>query len=107
MSISRKLQLPVFQQRGSVHEAAATSGAGRHLPAQGGALNEALAAKDGEEVCEAIRALIEAIALVSVGGKLAIEVRGDLAGILALASQGRSCCCPRKIGQVRLSGLPG
>ena len=33
---------------------------------------------------EAIRALVEAIVLVPEDGKLAIEVRGDLAAILAL-----------------------
>ena len=48
------------------------------------ALHEALAAEDGHEVREAIRALVEAIVLVPEDGKLAIEVRGDLAAILAL-----------------------
>ena len=47
-------------------------------------LQEALAAEDGQEVREAIRALVEAIVLVPEDGKLAIEVRGDLAAILAL-----------------------
>ena len=36
------------------------------------------------EVREAIRALVEAIVLVPEEGRLAIEVRGDLAAILAL-----------------------
>ena len=48
------------------------------------ALHEALAAEDGHEVREAIRALVEAIVLVPEDGRLAIEVRGDLAAILAL-----------------------
>ena len=48
------------------------------------ALQEALAAEGGHEVQEAIRALVEAIVQVPDGGKLAIEVRGDLAAILAL-----------------------
>ena len=48
------------------------------------ALHEALAAEDGDEVREAIRALVEAIVLVPEDGRLAIEVRGDLAAILAL-----------------------
>ena len=48
------------------------------------ALHEALAAEDGAEVREAIRALVEAIVLVPEDGRLAIEVRGDLAAILAL-----------------------
>ena len=47
-------------------------------------LQEALAAKDGHEVRGAIRALVEAIVLVPEDRKLAIEVRGDLAAILAL-----------------------
>ena len=41
-------------------------------------LHEALAANDGHEVREAIRALVEAIVLVPQDGKLVIEVRGDL-----------------------------
>ncbi|HMU01628.1 MAG TPA: hypothetical protein PKA33_20050, partial [Amaricoccus sp.] len=53
-------------------------------------LNEALLASNGEEVHETIRALIEAIVLVPAGGKLGIEVRGDLAGILALGGQSKS-----------------
>ena len=50
------------------------------------ALQEALAAEGGHEVREALRALIEAIVLVPDHGTLAVEVRGDLAGILALAT---------------------
>ena len=45
-----------------------------------------MAAEDGHEVREAIRALVEAIVLVPEDGRLAIEVRGDLAAILALGS---------------------
>ncbi len=41
-------------------------------------------AEDGLEVREAIRVLVEAIVLVPEEGKLAIEVSGDLAAILAL-----------------------
>src|SRR4051812_42645487 len=48
------------------------------------ALHEALAAEDGHEVREAIRALVEAVVLVPEDGRLAIEVKGDLAAILAL-----------------------
>ena len=51
------------------------------------ALHEASAAEDGHEVREAIRALVEAIVLVPEDGKLAIEVRGDLAAILALGPE--------------------
>ena len=36
---------------------------------------------------EAIRALVEAIVLVPEDGRLAIEVRGDLAAILALGAE--------------------
>ena len=50
-------------------------------------LHEALAAEDGHEVREAIRALVEAIVLVPEEGRLAIEVRGDLAAILALGPE--------------------
>ena len=53
------------------------------------ALHEALAAEDGHEVREAIRALVEAIVLVPEDGRLAIEVRGDLAAILAWAKRKR------------------
>src|SRR4029453_11636170 len=49
------------------------------------ALHEALAAENGgHEVREALRALVEAVVLVPDDGRLAIEVRGDLAAILAL-----------------------
>ena len=47
-------------------------------------LHEALAAEDGGETREALRALVEAIVLVPEDGALRIEVRGDLAAILAL-----------------------
>jgi hypothetical protein len=48
------------------------------------ALHEALAAEGGLEVQEAIRALVDAIVLVPENGNLAVEVKGDLAAILAL-----------------------
>ena len=44
-------------------------------------MHDALAAADGIEVREAIRAMVEAIVLVPEQGRLAIEVRGDLAAI--------------------------
>ena len=47
-------------------------------------LQDALAGEGGLEVQEAIRALVEAIVLVPEEGKLAVEVRGELAAILAL-----------------------
>ena len=53
-------------------------------------LHEALAADDGLEVREAIRALVEAIVLVPEEGTLRIEVRGDLAAILALGQNART-----------------
>ncbi len=53
------------------------------------ALHEALAAEDGgHEVREALRALVEAVLLVPEDGRLAIQVRGDLAAILALGAHG-------------------
>jgi site-specific DNA recombinase len=48
------------------------------------ALQESLGAENGHEAREAIQALVEAIVLVPEDGKLAIEVQGDLAAILAL-----------------------
>ena len=47
-------------------------------------LQAALATGGGLDVQEALRALVEAIVLVPEDGKLAVEVRGDLAAILAL-----------------------
>ena len=50
-------------------------------------MREALAAEDGgHEVREALRALVEAVVLVPDDGRLAIEVKGDLAAILALGA---------------------
>ena len=53
-------------------------------------LQDALAAEDGHEAREAIRVLVEAIVLVPEAGKLAIEVGGDLAAILALGAKNAS-----------------
>ncbi|MFO1039758.1 MAG: recombinase family protein, partial [Geminicoccaceae bacterium] len=53
-------------------------------------LQEALAAEDGAEVREALRDLVEAIVLVPEGDHLAVEVRGDLAGILALGTNAKT-----------------
>jgi site-specific DNA recombinase len=53
-------------------------------------LQEPLAAEDGLEMREAIRALVEAIVLVPEDGRLAIEVRADLAAMLALGSGSRA-----------------
>ena len=52
--------------------------------------------RDGHEVREAIRALVEAIVLVPDDGRLAIEVKGDLAAILALGANAST----RREGQV-------
>jgi hypothetical protein len=49
-------------------------------------LQEALAAEDGAETREALRALVEAVVLVPDDGRLAIELRGDLAAILTLGA---------------------
>ena len=59
-------------------------------------LHEALAAEDGAETREAIRALVEAIVLVPEDGRLRIEVRGDLAAILALGQNANT----RPVGRV-------
>ena len=50
------------------------------------ALHDALAEEGGLEVQEAIRSLVEAVVLIPDGERLAIEVRGDLAAILALGA---------------------
>ena len=64
------------------------------------ALHEALAAEDGgHEVREAMRALVEAVVLVPDDGRLAIEVRGDLAAILAL---GQNASTRRRAGSLRI-----
>lgn len=71
------------------------------------ALHEALAADDGIDVREALRALVEAIVLVPDHGTLAVEVRGDLAAILALGQtpatrrDGRLLLCSSKLSWLR------
>ena len=71
------------------------------------ALHEALAADDGIEVREALRALVEAIVLVPDHGTLAVEVRGDLSEILALGQtpatgrDGRLLLCSSKVRWLR------
>jgi site-specific DNA recombinase len=44
----------------------------------------------GREASELIRGLIDAIILTPVGGKLEIELRGDLAGIIAISEAGKA-----------------
>ena len=53
------------------------------------ALTEVLAKDDAAEVRELIRGLVEAIVLVPENGKLRVEIRGELASILALAEGAR------------------
>ena len=53
------------------------------------ALTEVLAKDDAAEVRELIRGLVEAILLVPEDGKLRVEIRGELASILALAEGAR------------------
>ena len=48
-----------------------------------------LAKDDAAEVRELIRGLVEAIVLVPEDGKLRVEIRGELASILALAEGAR------------------
>jgi hypothetical protein len=52
--------------------------------------SEALSADDGAEARKLLRSLVDAIRLVPEGGKLRIEVRGDLGAILRLAEEARS-----------------
>ena len=53
-------------------------------------LSEALMAEDGAEAREQLRSLIDHILVVPEAGVLRVEIRGELASILALASAGRS-----------------
>ena len=48
-----------------------------------------LAKDDAAEVRELIRGLVEAIVLVPEDGRLRVEIRGELASILALAEGAR------------------
>ena len=48
-------------------------------------LTAVLAAKDAADAREQVRALVEEVRLVPEGGKLRIEVRGELGAILRLA----------------------
>ena len=52
-------------------------------------LTEVLAKDDAAEARELIRGLVEAIVLVPEDGKLRVEIRGELASILALAEGAR------------------
>ena len=54
------------------------------------ALTEVLAAEDAAEVRELLRSLVEAVTLVLDGGRLRIEVRGELAAILRLVEGARN-----------------
>ena len=54
-----------------------------------------------DEAFEIIRSLIEKITLVPVDGALRVEIRGELAGILALTAQAES----RKPGSISADGL--
>ncbi len=53
-------------------------------------LTDLLAQNDGADARELVRSLIEAIVLVPEDGRLRVELRGQLAGILALAEAGQS-----------------
>jgi len=53
-------------------------------------LTEVLAKDDAAEMRELIRGLVEAVALVPEDGKLRVEIRGELASILALAEGARN-----------------
>lgn len=48
-------------------------------------LSEVLMADDGAEAREVVRGLVEAIRLIPEAGRLRIEVRGELGGILRFA----------------------
>ena len=51
----------------------------------------------GREAFELFRGLIDAIVLTPVDGKLEIELRGDLAGILAMSEAGKAgAFCPKE-----------
>jgi hypothetical protein len=58
----------------------------------------------GREAFELIRGLIDAVILTPRDGKLEIELRGDLAGILAIsdASKDRAAPTERKALQIKM-----
>ncbi len=53
-------------------------------------LLEVLARDDSAEARDVVRGLIEAITLIPEDGKLRVEIRGELASILALSASGRT-----------------
>jgi site-specific DNA recombinase len=69
------------------------------------ALREALVAEDGHEAREVLRPLVEAVVLVPEGRKLAIEVRGNLAAILALGQARAARPRARGIGRPSASSI--
>ena len=68
-------------------------------------LYEALQAEDGEKRVEAadiIRSLVEAIVLTPADGKVEIDVRGDLAGILEISAQSKNPAAGAAGSQVKM-----
>lgn len=68
-------------------------------------LQEALQTEDTKtEAFELIRSLVDEIRLISVDGALKIELKGDLANILALCTQSKSpsVFTPERLEQVML-----
>ena len=56
------------------------------------------------EAAEVIRSLIDAIILVPEGGELKIDVRGDLAGILAIAVERKKTASRAGISKAAIPG---
>jgi hypothetical protein len=61
----------------------------------------------GREAVELIRGLIDAITLTPVDGKLSIELRGDLAGILAMSEAGKAGAFPPKEKALQIKMVAG
>jgi site-specific DNA recombinase len=70
---------------------------GRDLPAQSGALAEALADEAlRDEAIALLRALLDKIVVVPEGEALRVEIHGELAGILALGLNAKQAALPKE-----------
>jgi hypothetical protein len=61
----------------------------------------------GREAFELIRGLIDAITLTPMDGKLNIELRGDLAGILAMSEAGKGKAFSQKEKALQIKMVAG
>ena len=61
----------------------------------------------GREAFELIRGLIDTITLTPLDGKLAVELRGDLAGILAMSEAGKGSAFSQKEKALQIKMVAG